>query len=209
LTPIIYGDHHVTRQGLHAGCSRPFPLFRRERGPRGGLRRRGMLRPGRYSVAWSHGGDPSGSISLVAQADGVRLLYWATGSNGQRTSVNELVPFRYTATRFGGRRQWLTCLRCGRRCCRLFGGRYFRCRQCHGLKYASRNENPVQRAMNRADRIANRLHDMWKGATKAKWEFPPKPSRMRWKTYRRLKARYERLQGQWTLGIMSRFGIKL
>jgi hypothetical protein len=41
--------------------------------------------------------------------------------------------------------------------------------------------------MHRADRIANRLHDMWKGTMKTRWEFPPKPSRMRWKTYRRLK----------------------
>jgi hypothetical protein len=168
-----------------------------------------MLRPGGYSVAWSHGGKPIGSISLVVQPDGVRLLYWVTESNGKRISIDELVPFRYTVTRFGGRRQWLTCLRCGRRCRRIFGGRYFRCRQCHGLKYASRNESPAQRAMNRADRIANRLHDMWKGATKAKWEFPPKPYRMRWKTYRRVKQQYYELQGRWTSGVMARFGIKV
>jgi hypothetical protein len=47
-----------------------------------------------------------------------------------------------------------------------------------------------------ADRIANRLHDMWKGTTKAKWEFPPKPSRMRWRTYRRLKQQYDELRGR-------------
>jgi hypothetical protein len=74
---------------------------------------------------------------------------------------------------------------------------------------ASRNQSPAQRAMNRADRIASRLHDMWKGTTKAKWEFPPKPSRMRWKTYRRLKQRYYELQGRWTSGVMARFGIKV
>jgi hypothetical protein len=34
---------------------------------------------------------------------------------------------------------------------------------CHGLKYNSRNETSVQRAMHRADRIANRLDDMWVG----------------------------------------------
>jgi hypothetical protein len=52
------------------------------------------------------------------------------------------------------------CRRRGRHCRLLFGGRYFRCRQCHGLEYASRNMSPAQRAMHRADRIANRLHDM-------------------------------------------------
>ena len=171
------------------------------------LRRRGMLKPGPHSLEWSRGGEPAGSISIVAQADGVRLLYWLTGPNGGRISVNELVPFRYTETRFGGRRQWLACLRCGRRCRRIFGGRHFRCRQCHGLKYGSRNESPAQRAMHRADRIANRLHDMWKGTTKAKWEFPPKPSRMRWKTYWRLKWQHDELRGRWMAGVMRRFGI--
>jgi len=133
------------------------------------LRRRGMLKPGRYSLTWSSRGEPSGSISIVTQAEGVRLLYWFTGSNGERSSVNEFVPFAHTPTRFGGRRQWLMCLKCGRRCRRIFGGRHFRCRQCHGLTYASRNETSAQRAMHRADRIANRLHDVWKDTTKAKW----------------------------------------
>jgi hypothetical protein len=62
--------------------------------------------------------------------------------------------------------------------------------------------------MHRADRIANRLHDMWKGATKAKWEFPPKPPRMRWNTYLRLKQQHDVLQGWWIAGVVRRFGIK-
>jgi hypothetical protein len=86
------------------------------------LRRRGMLKPGGYSLAWSCRGEPAGSISIVAQTDGVRLLYRVTGPKGERISANEFVPFGYTHTRFGGRRQWLTCLRCGRRCLRIFAG---------------------------------------------------------------------------------------
>jgi hypothetical protein len=83
---------------------------------------------------------------------------------------------------------------------RIFGGRYFRCRQCHGLEYASRNEGRAQCAMHRADRIANRPHDIWKGTMKTKCEFPPKPSRMRWKTNWRLKQRYDELRGRWMWG---------
>src|SRR5262249_31667699 len=115
-------------------------------------------------------------------------------------------PFRYTPTRFGGHRQWLTCLKCRRRCRRIFGGHYFRCRQCHGLKYASQREDAGERAMQRADRIATRLHDRWKGTTKAEWEFPPKPARMRWRTYRRLEQQYEELQGRWTMGMVALLG---
>jgi len=136
-------------------------------------------------------GEPAGSISIVVRANGVRLLYWITGPNGERISVDEFVPFRHTPTRFGGHRQWLTCLRSGRRCRRIFGGRYFRCRQCHGLKYALWNESPAQRAMHRADKIANRLHDMWMGTTKGEWD------------YQRLLDQYDELQNRWDIGMMS------
>jgi hypothetical protein len=148
------------------------------------LRRRGMLKPGGHSVTWSRGGEPSGSISVVPEPTGVRLLYWLKDANGARISVDELVPFRYTATRFGGRRRWLTCLKCARRCRRIFGGRYFRCRQCYGLVYASTRETPHQRAINRADRLRKRVGG-GRGAFDGE-AFPPKPPRMRWRTYRRL-----------------------
>jgi hypothetical protein len=46
------------------------------------------------------------------------------------------------------------------------------------------------------------------GARLDQGAFPPKPKRMRWKTYRRLEAQYEDLQNRWTLGTMARFGIR-
>jgi hypothetical protein len=47
------------------------------------LRRRGMLTPGCYStLTWSLGGNRIGSITLVAQQDGVRLLYHMKNANG-------------------------------------------------------------------------------------------------------------------------------
>jgi hypothetical protein len=152
------------------------------------LRRRGMLEPGRYStITWSMGGKRTGAISLVAQANGVRLVYG-------KTDVNELVPYGYSATMFGGRRQWLMCLKCGRRCRRIFGGRYFRCRQCYGLVYASTREPPHQRAIDRADRLRKRVGG-GRGAFDGE-DFPPKPPRMRWTTYHHLERQYEQLQGQ-------------
>jgi len=45
------------------------------------LRQRGMLKPGVYSLAWSFRGEPAGSISIVAQVNEVRLLYWVRGPN--------------------------------------------------------------------------------------------------------------------------------
>jgi hypothetical protein len=84
------------------------------------------------------------------------------------------------------------------------GGQFPEGRQGDGD--ASRNESPAQRVMHRADRIANRLHDMCKSTNRARWEFPPKPSRMRWQTYLRLKQRYDELQGRWMAGVRARFG---
>jgi hypothetical protein len=57
--------------------------------------------------------------------------------------------------------------------------------------------------MQRTERIANRLHDMWKGTTKAEWDFPSKPKRMRWATYQRLLDQYDELQNRWDIAMMS------
>ena len=174
------------------------------------LRRRGIVPPGwiggRTTLTWSRGGEKTGSIGVLVQDGGLRLTYAVTAHDGTKISVDELVPFAYTATRFGGQRQWLTCIKCGRFCRKIYGGRYFRCRQCHRLKYASQNEDSAQRAMQRANRIANRLHDMWGGKTKAEYDFPPKPKRMRWATYQRLLDQYDELQNRWGIGMMHMIG---
>ncbi len=170
------------------------------------LRRRGLLEVGRYTtLTWSLGRQQTGSIALNAQHDGVRLRYQTKDRDGLPVDVDELVLFAYTPTRFGGRRQWLCCLKCGRRCRKIYGGRYFRCRQCHGLVHASTREPPYQRDLDRADRIRERLGDPSGSAFNGD-DFPPKPKRMRWKTYRRLAEQYEDLQNRWTAGARARFG---
>jgi hypothetical protein len=166
------------------------------------LRRQGLLEPGRFSaLTWSRGEMRTGAIGIIAQSDGVRLVYSLPNQDGGTTHVDELVPFAYTPTRFGGRRQWLTCLKCRRRCRRIFGGRYFRCRQCHGLVYASTRAPAYQRAIDCADRIRKRV-----GGNAGAFDsepFPPKPKRMRWRTYRRLEEQYEELQWRWTASIIG------
>jgi len=44
------------------------------------------------------------------------------------------------------------------------------------------------------------------GETEAENEFPPKPPRMRWATYQRLQQQFDRLQDQWGIATMARFG---
>jgi hypothetical protein len=54
------------------------------------LRRRGMLQLGRHSaVTWSRSGEQTGSITLAAESDGVRLIY--------RTTDRDARPFHLHA----------------------------------------------------------------------------------------------------------------
>jgi hypothetical protein len=178
------------------------------------LRKRRMLTPGRSSaLTWSWAGEQTGSITLVAQHDGVRLIYRTKDRDGAPIDIDEFIPFTYTPTMFGGHRKWLRCLRCGRGCRNLYyGGRYFRCRLCHRLRYASQGEGPGQRGLGRARKIAKRLHDRWGGATEDgdfppedEYDFPPKPPRMRWATYNRLEEQYYALENRWAVHTMARF----
>ena len=75
----------------------------------------------------------------------------------------------------------------------IYGGRYFRCRLCHGLRYQSQSKPDYDRAIEQATRIGVRLGDKMFNAFEAN-ELPPKPPRMRWKTYRRLEIQYATLQ---------------
>lgn len=141
------------------------------------LRRRGLLIAGRIStLSWF--GQPTASLKLTARRDGVQLAYHIGGDHGESESVSELVAFVERAMSFGGRRKWFRCNRCGKGCRILYGGRYFRCRSCHGLRYASQYVPAYQRAVDRANKIRERSGDhagnVFNGDA-----FPPKPPRIR------------------------------
>src|SRR5215472_10018218 len=76
------------------------------------LRQRGLLEPWHSTrLTWLWGGEKTGSINILVQPDGLRLRYSFTADSGEKLGVNELVPFVHTATQFGGRRQWLKCIK--------------------------------------------------------------------------------------------------
>jgi hypothetical protein len=162
-----------------------------------------MLAPGRVSTLhWSWGLE-DGAINVIGLGGALKLCYQTPDED-----VAELVELVAKPAQFGGRRHWLKCPGCGQTCrvLRGYNGR-FRCRRCHRLPYASQYEQRFKCALGRADSIAKRLHELWRGATEDAYEFPPKPPRMRWSTYQRLEAEYDRLQSKWLCGALTRLGL--
>jgi hypothetical protein len=158
--------------------------------------REGRLRAGTcFSYSWTHGGEPSGAITVRTEYDAVVLIYRARSwEDTNWKSIKQRVPITWTACHLGGGRPWFVCSvysdgrYCGRRVAVLYGaGELFACRCCYDLAYASQQENPSLRSISRARKIRMRLG----GSPNLFDPFPDKPRRMHWRTYLRLRARGE------------------
>jgi hypothetical protein len=157
-----------------------------------------------HSADFAQGeGVALGSALVNLKFSGLRLRYMCN-----KQYLDELVPFTFTDTQFGGRRRWLSCLDCGGRCRVIYGdrSRRYRCRKCHGLVYRSKRQPWDERSDTQADKLALKIcggdRELYDGE-----EFPEKPKRMRWETYHRLEERYCALKDQWAAGLMLRLGI--
>lgn len=129
------------------------------------LRREGCLRPGyRGGWQWSRDGEVVASIGLRAESNHLRLVYTSQRYGEEPEHIDEAVPIIYAPCRFGGERPYFACpgvvngRHCGRRVTKLYGpDRYFLCRHCYRLTYASRSEPPFDRALRRANKRRMRL----------------------------------------------------
>jgi hypothetical protein len=73
---------------------------------------------------------------------------------------------------------------CGRRAAKLYaGGRYFLCRRCYRLTYASQSEGAWDRALRHADKIKRRLGGDLTGMVAP---LPQRPKGMWGRTFERL-----------------------
>ena len=140
-----------------------------------------------FSCEWLVCDRPVSSSYIDVESDGLVLSY-------RRKSTGEVVDQRVqvetTACHFGGQRNWFTCPSCSKRVAVLYApSRYFACRQCGGLGYATQKEGAGDRASTKADKLRKRLG----------WEAGifngngGKPNGMHWKTYWRLKSHHDAL----------------
>lgn len=141
-------------------------------------------------VRWSRGGHPMGSIGYQLGPDHVWLEY-SVKRQGEPLQVRERFEIAFTEQPFGGRRRWIVCPSCQRRCRVLYGAAYFRCRQCYRATYPSQYETIRLPGLARVDRIRDRLG----GDPGLLNPFPRKPKGMHWRTYRRLE-RQDREAGE-------------
>jgi hypothetical protein len=155
--------------------------------------RQGRLRAGQYfSLSWTRGGEPTGSIRVRTEWDAVVLIYRSRCSGASEwKSIEQRVPITWTVCHLGGQRRWFVCSvncngrYCGRRVAVLYSaGELFACRRCYGLAYTSQQETPMYRGMSQAQKIRMKLG----GSSDIFESFPEKPKRMHWRTYHSLRS---------------------
>jgi hypothetical protein len=107
---------------------------------------------------------PVVSLKLRAEAERLHLSYTARVGNGEREVIAETIPVVRLRCRFGGSRAYFICpgagdgTECGRRITKLhLSRRYFLCRYCNHLAYASQYEQRWERALRRANKLKQRL----------------------------------------------------
>lgn len=103
----------------------------------------------------------------------------------------QLIQIVTTPCTFGGERRWFICPGCGRRCAVLRAG--LRCNQCLGGRYRVEHLAPVDRLMVKACKLRRKLGQR---DPKPATPIPPKPDRMRWHTYLRIRSEITRLERQ-------------
>jgi hypothetical protein len=149
------------------------------------LKKQGYLRPGNAGLlSWSSRGKRTGSIGYRMETDRMILNYRYRPHGGEWEHVEQTISFNRTPCNYGGFRTWFLCPRCWRRIEVLYGaGKYFLCRHCHDLTYASQQESKEDRLMRKARKIRERL-----GASNNLMEpILFKPKNMHRKTFERLR----------------------
>ena len=169
--------------------------------------RQNLLRPGTsFTTTWTGStGHYLASIGVRSHVGGVVLSYsWGSGKAAE--DIRYAVQIERTACNFGGSRPWFICpgsvgdVPCGRRVAVLYNkGRYFLCRSCQDLTYASRQETKGYAALHACQRIRRKLG----GSANMTKPFPSKPSGMHHRTYWRMFLEYEKASQAYTRYVLA------
>jgi len=135
---------------------------------------------------WTRGGEGIGTILISGGKDRIALVYRLKRGDDDWQDAKESIAIRWSDCRFGGERPYFVCPGLGNGCARTVGklycaGRYFLCRHCYRLPYASQAEDRSDRASRRANKLRRRLG----GEPGMFLDVPERPKGMWDKTYQR------------------------
>ena len=151
------------------------------------LKKWGYLQTGAMgTLSWTCRGKVSGSIHYRMEEDCMKLDYRHRQPGGEWETVEQKIIFNRTPCNYGEYRTWFLCPNCMQRMAVLFGaGKYFLCRHCYDLTYASQQESKSDRLMRKARKIRERL-----GASNdLSMPILFKPKNMHQKTFDRLRKK--------------------
>ena len=157
----------------------------------------------RQTIDFDDDGLPKLAFEMEDDRDAFTVFYqWKQTSKADNGDpIRSRVFLDRRPCRFGGRRAFFICPSCGRRALRLaVFPEGLRCGPCGRVTWKSRREQPLQRLIRRANKIALKLDcDNWMEQPIAR------PPHMRLDTFERLKSERAPLVAQ----INQRIGIRL
>lgn len=129
------------------------------------LNRAGVLKNGwRGGWAWSRNGEQVASVSIRGGRDEILLTYRWRQPGIDWQDVAEAISIHWRSCRYGGSQPLFRCpgvsngKACHRTVVKLYSAeRYYLCRHCYRLTYASRREQHWDRALRRANRLRLKL----------------------------------------------------
>jgi len=173
------------------------------------LVRRGFIQPGAHTecgISWTnrYTGEQIASGIIMADMGGQDEGRFRIQIGQLDQRINLVSHPRH----FGSRQWYFVCPFMNRRVSVLWmppGAREFACRQHWGRRvaYASQFLGRDDRAHQGKEKIKSRLCSIG-GFDSDEWDLPPKPKRMRWKTYNRAVEKFDHYEEVLDLGTMGR-----
>ena len=125
------------------------------------MNRKGCLSAGfTGNWTWSRDGEVISQIGFRTEESRVIFDYRISQRGGDWEPITQYVPLTYADCHYGGQRPYFRCpgivsgQHCGRRVGKLFsGGRYFLCRHCYNITYASQSDARYDRMLRRANKL--------------------------------------------------------
>ncbi|WP_039017404.1 hypothetical protein [Halocynthiibacter namhaensis] len=164
------------------------------------LHRAGSLQHGSQgSWVWSSEDAEVARVGYKTDHSRFVLNYKVRQNRGDWEPITQPIPLTYSSCHYGNQRPYFLCpgivagQHCGRRVGKLYsGGRYFLCRHCYNISYASQSEDRHNRMLRRANKLRTALG----GEPGAAHWIAPKPKGMWERTYQRKRLKIDWCEDQ-------------